>query len=79
MLCPPVVVLLILILLLLLTRLVKSLLDAGHLHGDCLTVTGETVATNLKDVKDFYALPPGQDVIFSPSAPLAAAGQVKNA
>ena len=28
----------------------KELLDAGFLHGDCLTVTGKTVAENLKDV-----------------------------
>jgi dihydroxy-acid dehydratase len=28
----------------------KRLLDAGLLHGDCLTVTGKTVAENLKDV-----------------------------
>ncbi len=29
----------------------KMLLDAGLIHGDCLTVTGRTVAENLKDVK----------------------------
>ena len=28
----------------------KELLDAGLLHGDCLTVTGKTVAENLTDV-----------------------------
>ena len=27
----------------------KELLEAGLLHGDCLTVTGKTVAENLKD------------------------------
>ena len=27
----------------------KELLDAGFLHGDCLTITGKTVAENLKD------------------------------
>lgn len=27
----------------------KELLDAGLLHGDCLTITGKTVAENLKD------------------------------
>jgi len=31
--------------------LMKMLLDAGMLHGDCLTVTGKTVSENLKDVK----------------------------
>jgi len=31
--------------------LMRALLDAGLLHGDCITVTGNTVAENLKDVK----------------------------
>jgi len=30
--------------------LMKALLDAGLLHGDCLTVTGKTVAENLADI-----------------------------
>src|SRR5947209_1202507 len=30
--------------------LMKTLLDHGHLHGDCLTVTGRTIAENLKSV-----------------------------
>src|SRR5438105_6922933 len=33
----------------------RALLDAGFLHGDCLTVTGKTIAENLKDVKSIYA------------------------
>ena len=28
----------------------KALLDAGLLHGDCLTVTGRTMAENLADI-----------------------------
>jgi dihydroxy-acid dehydratase len=40
--------------------LMKMLLDAGLLHGDCLTVTGKTVAENLKDVAPY---PADQDVI----------------
>ena len=28
----------------------KALLDGGYLHGDCMTVTGKTIAENLKDV-----------------------------
>ena len=43
-----------------LTPLMKRLLAAGLLHGDCLTVTGKTLAENLKDVKDY---PAGQEVI----------------
>ena len=33
----------------------KALLDAGFLHGDCITVTGKTLAENLKDVPSVYA------------------------
>jgi dihydroxy-acid dehydratase len=38
----------------------KRLLDRGLLHGDCLTVTGRTVAENLKGVADY---PPDQEII----------------
>src|SRR5690625_901114 len=38
----------------------KLLLEHGYLHGDCLTVTGKTVAENLADVP---SLTEGQDVI----------------
>ncbi|GAB6047198.1 dihydroxy-acid dehydratase [Methyloparacoccus murrellii] len=40
--------------------LMKTLLDAGLLHGDCLTVTGKTLAENLADAP---AYPEGQDMI----------------
>ena len=40
--------------------LMKMLLDAGMLHGDCMTVTGKTLAENLKDVKPY---PAGQEII----------------
>jgi dihydroxy-acid dehydratase len=43
-----------------LTPLMKMLLDEGLLHGDCLTVTGKTIAENLKKVKPY---PKGQDVV----------------
>ncbi|MBU1694760.1 MAG: dihydroxy-acid dehydratase [Verrucomicrobia bacterium] len=43
-----------------LTPLMKILLDAGLLHGACLTVTGRTLRENLKNVKPY---PPGQSVI----------------
>ncbi|WP_027482140.1 dihydroxy-acid dehydratase [Deinococcus pimensis] len=42
-------------------RVMKMLLRAGLLHGDCLTVTGRTVAQNLADVPDVPE--EGQDVI----------------
>ncbi len=35
--------------------LMKRMLDAGLLHGDCLTVTGQTLAENLADVGDYPA------------------------
>ena len=35
------------------TPLMKTLLDADLLHGDCLTVTGKTLRENLKDVKPY--------------------------
>lgn len=35
----------------------KALLDAKMLHGDCITVTGKTLAENLKDVTSVYANP----------------------
>ena len=40
--------------------LMKRMLDAGMLHGDCVTVTGKTLAENLADVADY---PDGQDII----------------
>ena len=39
--------------------ILKVLLDAGLIHGDCMTVTGKTMRENLKDV----VLPGGQDVV----------------
>lgn len=45
-----------------LSPLMKMLLDHGLLHGDCMTVTGRTVAQNLRGVKPY---PKGQDVIRS--------------
>jgi len=33
-------------------QVMKMMLNAGMIHGDCLTVTGKTVAENLKDVPD---------------------------
>ncbi len=40
--------------------LMKTLLDAGLLHGDCLTVTGRTLAENLADIDPY---PDGQRII----------------
>ena len=40
--------------------MMKMLLDAGLLHGDCLTVTGKTLAENLAHVQPY---PQGQEII----------------
>ncbi len=47
--------------------LMKILLDKGLLHGDCLTVTGKTLAENLADVLPY---PEGQDMIHSLDNPI---------
>ena len=31
--------------------LLRTLLDGGFIHGDCMTVTGKTIAENIRDVK----------------------------
>ncbi len=49
--------------------LMKMLLDAGLLHGDCLTVTGRTLAENLKNVAPY---PANQDVVRPLSDPIKA-------
>src|SRR5690349_6675249 len=51
----------------------KELLRAGLLHGDCLTITGKTVAENLADVPELSA---DQDVIRPVSDPLYAQGHL---
>ena len=52
--------------------ILKLLLDEGYLHGDCLTVTGKTMAENLKDVK----FNKDQDVVYHPNKPLSKTGGV---
>ncbi|NDD66868.1 dihydroxy-acid dehydratase [bacterium] len=51
------------------TPLMKRLLDAGLLHGDCLTVTGESLAKNLASVADY---PPHQTVVRAMNDPIKA-------
>jgi dihydroxy-acid dehydratase len=47
--------------------LMKRMLDAKLLHGDALTVTGRTLAENLRDVADY---PAGQDIVRPLSQPI---------
>jgi dihydroxy-acid dehydratase len=49
-------------------QVMKLLLNAGLLHGDCMTITGKTVAENLADVPD--APPAGQEVIRPLAQPM---------
>ena len=50
----------------------KELLDNGHLHGDCMTVAGKTLAETLEDVK----LPEDQDVVYPVKNPIHPTGGV---
>lgn len=52
----------------------KYLLKKGLIHGDCLTVTGKTLAENLLDVKD---LTEGQDVIKPIENPIKITGHLR--
>jgi dihydroxy-acid dehydratase len=50
----------------------KALLDGGLLHGDCMTVTGKTIAENLKDV----VFPADQDVVYPVARAISPTGGV---
>ncbi len=52
--------------------LMKALLDGGYLHGDCMTVTGRTIAENLADVR----WNPDQDVVRPIDRPITPWGGV---
>ena len=43
--------------------LLKTLLEKGLLHGDCMTVTGKTMAQNLADAEPYAPYPDGQDLV----------------
>ena len=47
--------------------LMKRMLDKGMLHGDCMTVSGKTLAENLSDVGDY---PDGQDIVRDFDSPI---------
>ncbi len=52
----------------------KYLLREGLLNGDCLTVTGRTLAENLADVPDLTA---GQEIIYPLDKPIKASGHIR--
>lgn len=49
-------------------RVMKILLEAGHIDGSCMTVTGKTIAENLKDIPG--TLPENQDLLYPLDDPL---------
>jgi dihydroxy-acid dehydratase len=53
--------------------ILKALLEAGLLHGDCLTVSGKTHAENLADV----VIPDAQDVVYHANCPISITGGLK--
>jgi dihydroxy-acid dehydratase len=53
-------------------QILKALLEGGVLHGDCLTVTGKTMAQNLESVK----FNTDQKVIYPVSSPISPTGGV---
>ncbi|MCA0174945.1 MAG: dihydroxy-acid dehydratase [Proteobacteria bacterium] len=55
-------------------QVMKLLLNAGLLYGECLTITGQTVAQSLADVPDVP--PAGQDVIRAVGTPIYAQGHL---
>ncbi len=50
----------------------KTLLDGGFLHGDCITVTGKTIAENLKDI----VFPTDQVIVRTAKDPITKTGGV---
>jgi len=52
----------------------KFMLSHGMLHGDCLTVTGKTIAENLADLPELKA---GQQIIKPVTAPIKATGHLR--
>ncbi|MEO2043062.1 MAG: dihydroxy-acid dehydratase, partial [Nitrospinaceae bacterium] len=55
-------------------QVMKILLNKGLLHGDCMTVTGETVSVNLKDVSN--QANPSQKIILPIEKPLSPEGHL---
>ena len=55
-------------------QVMKMMLNAGMIHGECLTVTGKTVAENLKDIP--HRPPKNQDVILPIDQPKSKEGHL---
>lgn len=57
--------------------LMKSLLDRGMLHGDCLTCTGQTLAETLADVGPYPAYPEKQDIVRTFEQPIKSSSHLR--
>ena len=55
----------------------KYLLDNGYLHGECLTVTGKTLAENLANVEPLSFEEDDQDVIYTKENALKSSGNLQ--
>ena len=53
--------------------IMKSLLNGGFIHGDCLTVTGKTIAENIEQI----IIPENQDVVFNTHNAISTNGGLK--
>ena len=53
--------------------IMKSLLNGGFIHGDCLTVTGKTIAENIEQI----IIPENQDVVFTTHNAISTNGGLK--
>jgi dihydroxy-acid dehydratase len=54
--------------------LMKYLLKEGYIHGDCMTVTGKTIAENLESVPDLYE---GQEIVHEIKNALKSSGNIQ--
>ena len=54
--------------------LMKYLLKEGYIHGDCITVTGKTIAENLESVPDLYE---GQEIVHDIKNALKSSGNIQ--
>ena len=52
----------------------KQLLAEGFLHGDCMTVTGKTMAENLESLP---GLTEGQEIVFPSATPIKDSGHIQ--
>lgn len=57
--------------------IMKYLLDNGYLHGECLTVTGKTLAENLSHVEPLTFEEDSQDVIYPKDKALKSSGNIQ--